>query len=182
MAGASGQDQLRALVMEDQVLTPAREMIKLNVLQYQAGTTIFSPTRKQNVKIDPIVLRKAAATFVTTDGLATAEKQIHTDEFTVALQTIGSSPQISQGYNIAPMFSYLMKTRNVDLRPFEKSPEQIAYEQALQAWQFTGQESIKKGIPFNQPQPKPADYNYNPSQQVQGPDPQAPTGAANPQS
>ena len=182
MAGASGQDQLRALVLEDQVLTPAREIIKINTLQFQAAGTIFSPTKKQSVAIDPVALRKAAATFITTDGLATAEKQIHTDEFTVALQTIGSSPQIAAGYNISPMFSYLMKTRNVDLKPFEKSPEQIAFEQAMQAWQMAAQESLKKGIPFNAPQPKPADYNYNPSQQLQGADPQASTGAPNPQS
>jgi hypothetical protein len=164
MAGASGQDQLRALILEDQVFTPAREIIKLNILQYQAGTSIFSPAQKRAVKIDPIALRKAAATFTTTDGLSTAEKQMHTDEFTVALQTIGSSPQISAGYNIAPMFSYIMKLRNVDLKPFEKSPQQMAYEQALRVWQQQSTLALEKGTQFTSPQPLPQQFGYVPGQ------------------
>ena len=192
MAAATGNDQLRALVFEDQVFTPAREIIKLNTLQYQASGSIFSPKLQRTVQIDVVSLRKAAATFTTTDGLSSAEKQIHTDEFTVALQTIGSSPQIGAGYNIAPMFSYLMKTRNVDLKPFEKSPEQMTYEQAVGAWNVAAENvaeiiktvSVKvEGVTFDQiqglvksllpPQPTPQQFGYTPGAPTQEPQTQA---------
>lgn len=162
MAGATGQDQLRALVFEDQVFTPAREILMLNTLQYQAAGSIFSPSKKKLVKIDPVELRKAAAAFTTTDGLSSTEKQMHTDEYTVAMQTIGSSPALQGAYNLGPLFSWLMKLRNADLTPFEKSPQQLAYEQALMAWQQQSQLALEKGMPFNAPQPLPEQFGYIP--------------------
>ena len=55
-----------------------------------------------------------------------------------------------------------MKTRNVDLKAFEKSPQQMAYEQALGAWQQLSQIALEKGTKFDQPQPQPAAYGYIP--------------------
>lgn len=175
MAAATGQDQIRALLLEAQVFTPLKEIIKINTIQYQAGITIFSPSQARAVKIDPIVLRQAFATYKLTDGLSPTDKTIHSDEFIVALQTMSSSPALGSSYNIAPAFSYLMKTRHVDLKPFEKSKQQIAYEQALGAWQQLAQLALQKGTDFKQPQPIPANYGYEltpaqgqPGQQTQG--------------
>lgn len=181
MAGATGPDQLRAMVLQDQVLTPVQHIIKLNILQYQSSGDIFSAQLGQPVKIDPVKLRNTAASFKTTDGLSTADKQIGGDEFNVSLQVIGSSPSIAPAYNIAPMFSYLMKTRNVNLTPFEKSPQQQAYENALNQWQAAAAQigeiikgvSMKiEGIKLEQikelitmmlpPQPVPEQYGYVP--------------------
>lgn len=134
-AHANGRDQMTAMLLEGQVFTPLKEIIKINTLQYQAGTSLYSPAQERMVKIDPVELRNSFATYKISDGLAPTDKVISGEEFAVALQAIGSSPQIGAGYNIAPAFSYLMKTRNVDLSPFEKSPQQLAYEQAVGAWQ-----------------------------------------------
>lgn len=83
------------------------------------------------------------------------------------MQVIGSSPQINQGYNLAPLFSYLMKTQGADLTPFEKSPEQVQYEQASQQWKETVIEAMKQGADSTKlpPQPNPTDYNYAPTKQ-----------------
>jgi hypothetical protein len=135
MANANGRDQICSMLLEAQFFTPMKEIIKINTLQYQAGTEIFSPSRQQTVKIDPVQLRKSFSTFKITDGLTPTDKAISGDDFTVALQTLGSSQAIGAGYNMAPAFSYLMKTRNVNLAPFEKSPQQMAYEQAMAQWQ-----------------------------------------------
>ena len=182
MANANGRDQMTAMLLEGQVFTPLKEILKINTLQYQAGTSIFSATQGRVVQIDPVALRKSFSTYKITDGLTPTDKVISGDEFAVALQTIASSPAISSGYNISPMFSYLMKTRNVDLKAFEKSPQQIAYEQAVGAWQQAVETLVKqlgenydpKKLP---PQPKPQDYGYVPgapaAQQGQTP------GAAN---
>ena len=67
-----------------------------------------------------------------------------------------------------------MKTQGADLTPFEKSPEQVAYENAVSAWQQQMQlvvEAIQKsGQPFDPamlpPQPLPAQFGYDPK--VQG--------------
>ena len=82
------------------------------------------------------------------------------------MQAIASSPAIGAAYNIGPMFSYLMKTKNLDLSFAEKSSEQQAYEQAAQQWQEVVLQAIKQGAEQKNlpPQPKPADYGYNPGQ------------------
>lgn len=163
-ANATGRDQVTALMFEGQVFTPLKEIIKINTMQFQAGVSIYSPSQERVVKIDPVALRKSFATFKVTDGLTPTAKQIGGEAFTAGLQAIQSSPQIGGAYNIGPMFSYLMKTQNVDLKPFEKPPAQVAYEQAVQNWQQVIMELVKQGVDPKQypPQPKPQDYGYQP--------------------
>jgi len=181
MNNANGRDQMTAMLLEAQVFTPLKQILKLNIMQYQAGVSIFSPASQQTVQIDPVALRKSQAQFKMTDGLTPTDKQIGGDDFTTAMQTIGSSQQIGAGYNLAPLFSYLMKTRNVDLSSFEKSPQQQAYEQAVQQWQQAVsqiqeiaksaslkidnvtmpalQQMIQALVP---PQPQPQQFGYTP--------------------
>jgi hypothetical protein len=163
MSNATSQDQLTALKLEAQVFTPIKEVLKYNYMQYQAGTTIYSPNQKQNVQVDPIALRKAILAFKMTDGLLPSEKVISADALKVGMQVIGSSPAIAQSYNIAPLFSYIMKAENVDLEPFEKSEQQVAYEQAMGQWSQMAQLAIQKGAAFSVPQPVPAQYGYDPA-------------------
>ena len=167
MSNANGRDQMTAMLLEGQVFTPMKEILKINTLQYQAGVSLFSTSAGKIVKIDPIQLRKSFATFKVTDGLTPTEKVISADEFAVAMQTIASSPQIGAAYNIGPMFSYLMKTRNVDLKAFEKSPQQQAYEQAVMQWQQTVEVLAKQmGDAIDPskfpPQPTPDQFGYTP--------------------
>lgn len=163
MSNATSQDQLTALLYESQVFTPLKEVLKLNILQYQQDGMIYSPSQQKNVSVDPLVLRKAILNFKVTDGLLPTEKVLSSDTLKIALQVIGSSNALASGYNIAPMFSYIMKTENVNLRPFEKSPEQLAYEQALSAWSQAATLALTKGVTFSQPQPTPQQFGYNPA-------------------
>jgi hypothetical protein len=162
MSNATSKDQLTALLYEAQVFTPLKEVLKINTLQYQTSGTVYSPSAGQEVKIDPLQLRQATLNFKITDGLLPAEKVISSDALKAAMQVVGSSTALAQGYNIAPLFSYIMKTENVNLAPFEKSPQQVAYEQALATWNNLAQLSIQKGVPFNQPQPLPQQYGFDP--------------------
>jgi len=191
MANANGRDQTTAMLFEAQVFTPMKEMIKINTMQYQAGVSIFSPSQQQVVKVDPVALRRSFVAYTITDGLTPTDKVISGDDFTMAIQTMGSSQQIGAGYNLSPAFSYLMKTRNVDLSAFEKSPQQMAYEQGMAQWQQAAaqvaelaktatmkiegitlkdlQDMVQKLLP---PQPQPQQYGYVPgapaNQQGQG--------------
>lgn len=176
MQNASGRDMCVSMLLEAQVFTPMKNILKLNILQYQGGTKLYSQQQQQPVQIDPVVLRNAVINFKMADGLDPVSKEINADTFTVSMQTLATNPQIAAGYNVAPMFSYLMKTQGADLKPFEKSPQQQAYEQAVQAWQQSIQqvaasiaklpdiasvEQLMKTLP---PQPQPQQYGYNPAQ------------------
>lgn len=169
MSNANGRDQATAMLLESQLFTPLKEILKLNILQYQGGTELYNRSTEQQVAIDPVQLRKAVLDFKVSDGLTPSDKLVNADALQVAMQVIGSSPQIASGYNLAPMFSYFMKTQGARITEFEKSPAQLAYEQALQQWQLMGQQAMEAGQQFQQPQPKPQEYGYNPADQGASP-------------
>lgn len=161
MGNANGRDQQIAMLYEAQLFTPLKSILKFNILQYQGGVSIYNRTTQQEVKIDPVQLRKAAVEFKISDGLTPTDKLIGTETLQVALQVIGSSPQIGPNYNIGQLFSYLMKTQGADIASFEKSPPQVAYEQAVQQWQQVAMEAAKSGAQMP-PQPTPEQFGYQP--------------------
>lgn len=166
MANSNGRDQLCALGLEAQLFTPLKELLKINILQYQGVTSIFSQRLQKEVNIDPVALRKTAMSFKISDGLLPASKIISADTLQVAIQTLSSSPALGAAYNIGPMFSYLMGTQNTNLSAFEKSPEQQAYEQALNQWVQIATIAAQKGTEFKIPQPLPQQFGYDPSKNV----------------
>lgn len=189
MAHANGRDQMVSMLYEAQIFTPLKTILKTNILQYQGGVSLFNREQQKVVQIDPVKLRKAILEFKVSDGLTPTDKLINADAFQVSLQVLGSSPAIAQGYNVAPMFSYLMKTQGADLRPFEKSQEQLAYETAMAQWQSVMQNFAEqlKGMEPQQmqemmkqlpPQPQPQQFGYNPSQQGASPTAPAQTEVA----
>lgn len=180
MRNANGRDQLAAILLESQVFTPMKLILKLDILQYQGGTTIYDRSSKQVVEIDPVALRKAVLDFEVSDGLIPSTKILNSDAFAVALQTIGSSATISQGYNIAPLFSYIVKSQGADITPFEKSSQQVAYEQAVSQWQQATMSAIEKGFTEQAlpPMPTPEQFGYQPANNT--PSPPAATDTSTP--
>ena len=167
MNNSNGRDQNISLLYEAQVFTPLKEMLKINVLQYQGASSIYYEAQKKMVDIDPIKLRQAIVKFKVTDGLAPASKLMNADAFQTSLQVIGSSPQIGAGYNIGPMFSYLMKSQGALIGDFEKSKEQVAYEQASNQWFQMAQLAVSKGEAWSIPQPVPEQFGYLVNGQLQ---------------
>jgi hypothetical protein len=173
MSNANGRDQLTSMLLEAQFFTPLKEILKINILQYQGGVSLYSRDKDEVVTIDPVKLRKSVLDFKITDGLLPTDKMINADTLQVAMQVIGSSPEIGSRYNIGPLFSYFMKTQGAKITEFEKSPEQIAYEQAVQAWQqamaafgasLKGMEPMMVQQMMQQmpPQPTPEQFGYKP--------------------
>lgn len=171
MSNANGRDQMTSILYESQVFTPLKKMLKVNILQYQGGTEIYNRDKKKIVEVDPVALRKAILEFKVTDGLTPAAKMINAESFAVALQVFGSSPGIAQEYNVGQLFSYLMKTQGAEIGAFEKSQGQIAYEQALAAWQNLAAVAVEKGITPDKlpPQPLPEQFGYNPEENKPAP-------------
>lgn len=176
MSYANGRDQTIALVLEGNFFGPVKEVIKSNILQYQGGTELYNREESITVSVDPVALRQAKLEFKVADGLNPTDKLIDGESLALAFQTISQSPQLAQGFNIAPMFSYLMKARGAKLQPFEKGPAQLAYEQAMAVWQQTvaaiaehignlrepvDPEEFQQMLP---PQPMPEQFGYNPEE------------------
>lgn len=174
MSNANGRDQLCSILLEAQFFTPLKEILKLNILQYQGGVSLYNREKQQVVNIDPVALRKSVLEFKVSDGLTPTDKLVNADALQVAMQVIGSSPVISQQYNMGQLFSYFLKTQGAHIAEFEKPKEQIAYEQAVQQWQMTVSQiaqslkgmdpaqvqELMKSMP---PQPTPEQFGYNPA-------------------
>lgn len=171
MANANGGDQMVAMSFESNLFTPLKEILKINVLQYQGGTSLYNREQKAQVIVDPVALRQAVMTFKMSDGLIPSDKIISGDAMRDGLQAMASIPGIGAGYNLAQMFSYLMKVQGADLKPFEKPPEQIAFEQAMSQWQQTVELQLKANPLATQkdfpPQPVPQQFGYVPAGQPQ---------------
>ena len=175
MSNGAGRDHTVALTLEGNFFSVIKHVIKTNVLQYQGGTEVFNLETSESVTIDPVMLRKAQVEFKISDGLTPSDKIMDGETLGVALQTLAQAPELAAGYNQAALFSYLMKSRGADLSPYEKSPEQLAYEQAVGAWQqavAVAAESVMKANPEAKleevqaampPQPLPEQYGYNPA-------------------
>lgn len=157
MGHGNGRNQLMAMMVEGEIFTDVKTICKLNILQYQQDGTIYSTGLKQEVNIDVTNLRNTAVNFKISDGLLPTDKEMNSDDWTVALQSISNSPTIGAAYDIGPLFSYLMKQKRVDLSPFEKSQNEMLYNQQLASWQQVAEAAIKAGQPPPpQPQPSPA--------------------------
>lgn len=135
MGHSNMRNKTMALVTEHSSLTCIKDIIRINILQYQPETEIFNRDRGVKVKIDPTTLRKASVIFKLSDGMLPSDKMFNTEEFNVATQVLGSTPALAQRYRLEQVFSHLFKQRGVDLRPFEKTDAEIQYEQQLAAWQ-----------------------------------------------
>lgn len=173
MGNANGRDQLCSMLLEAQFFTPLKYIIKINIWQYQGGTALYNRDRQEVVNIDPVRLRKAVLDFKVTDGLTPADKIVNADALKIAMQMIGTSPVLQAQYNVGPLFTYFLKTQGARITEFEKAPEQIAFEQAVQQWQaavqqisqaFKGLEpaqvaELMKTLP---PQPQPQQFGYDP--------------------
>ena len=185
MGNANGRDQLTSLGYEAQIFTPLKEILKINTLQYQGGISLYNREKKEEVKIDPVALRKAVLSFKISDGLTPTDKLMDTETMIVGMQQIGSSAAIGAGYNIAPLFSYLMKLKGADLSPFEKTPQQVAYEQAMGQYQQTVMQLYKQNPEQDPnklpPAPLPQQFGYDPAKQAGTDASAAPSNVPQPQ-
>jgi hypothetical protein len=137
------------------------------VMGNQGPAQVYNPQKRTQVDIDPVALRKASLEFKISDGLTPTDKLINGDVLAVAFQQIGTpNSPVAAGYNVAPLFTYLMNTQGADLSAFEKSPEQMAYEQAVGQWQQLVMQLAKQNPDIKPeqfpPQPTPQQFGYQP--------------------
>lgn len=174
MSNANGRDQLISIAIEEGFLAPIKDMLLLNVLQYQSAGSVTNPSTGEAALVNPVDLRKAALVMKVSDGLSPSDKLVDGETLSSAIQLLTQMPEAGSGFNVPDMVTYLFESRGLKLATFRKSPEQQAYEQAVGEWQqalgMLIQELQKTGVDPNElaealknmPQPTPEQYNYTP--------------------
>lgn len=125
MSSANSRQQLQALGLEHQFFVPAKEIIKINILQYQQPTSYYNTQAKQAVNVEPTDLRDEALIFKVSDGVLPTDKLLSTDLLQVFMQTIQTSPLMQAEFDIVGAFVYWCKTQGASwLDEFRRSPDQ----------------------------------------------------------
>lgn len=138
MSNSNSRQQLASLCIEHQFMTPMKEVIKSNTLQYQTAGKILNRELRQEVEVDPVALRQAILEFKLTDGQLPAEKMLNSELLTVFMQTAQAIPAVQTEYDIMGMFLYWAKLRGAYwLEDFKRNPQ--AQRQALQTMAATAQ-------------------------------------------
>lgn len=127
MLGANSRQQLQALSLEYQVFNRMKEIIKLNILQYQPSAEVYNPNEKQLVQIRPEDLRKTAMQFKVSDGMLPTDKILSGDVLQVFMQTVQSSPLFMAEFDMIGAFAYWCKQNGAQwFDDFRRTPEQRA--------------------------------------------------------
>jgi hypothetical protein len=127
MSNSNSRQQLISLAIEYQFMTPIKEIVKANTLQYQATTTLLNRDTRTEVTVDPVKLRQSMLEFKITDGNLPADKMMNTEMLTTFIQTAQAIPGIATEYDVLGMFLYFAKLRGAYwLEDFKRNPEQQA--------------------------------------------------------
>jgi hypothetical protein len=125
MSNSNSRQQLASLTIEQQFMTPVKEIIKSNTLQYQPAGTLLNRDQRAEVAVDPVELRKSILEFKMTDGNLPADKLMNTEILTVFMQTAQAIPTLTSEYDILGMFLYFAKLRGAYwLEDFKRNPQQ----------------------------------------------------------
>lgn len=125
MSNSNSRQQLSSLVIQGQFMTPLKETIKSNTLQFQTAATILNVDKKQEVAVNPVELRQAILEFQMTDGMLPADKIMNPELLMVFMQTAQAIPSISTEYDVMGMFMYWAKLQGATwLDEFKRNPQQ----------------------------------------------------------
>jgi hypothetical protein len=121
--------------MEDAWFAPIKEIVKMNIIQYQGPKELYNMTTQDMVKIDPQALRTATLQFKMTDGMTPTEKLLNMELLGQVAQLGMAVPEINIKYDVVGMMLYGFKAMGAHwLKEFERTPQQqqeyIAQKQA----------------------------------------------------
>ena len=129
MQMSNSRQQLQALGLEHQTFVPLKEIVKLNMLQYQEETSYYNTDQKKLIPIKPQELRKEALVFKLSDGVSPTEKLMATDILQVFMQTIQTSPLMQAEFDMVGAFAYWCKLQGAqwfdDFRRNEQQRTQV---------------------------------------------------------
>ena len=130
MSGGEAKLELRAKMIESQMMVQIKYIIRSNYLQYAVGGEVFDRASKKTVTIDPAELRKQELYFTITDGLLPASKVMNPELVNAAITGL---TQISQQTGQPPthdvmgmMVSVLKAAGFANLDDYKYGPDNAA--------------------------------------------------------
>lgn len=126
MGNSNSRIQLvMAISLEYRFMQPLKEIIKLNILQYQPPTTLYNRNTNTQVAIDPVAIRAAALEFKLSDGLLPVDKMVNIDALGTILQMTANDPQFQSEYDIPGAIMYSLQLQGAAwLADFKRTPQQ----------------------------------------------------------
>lgn len=134
MGNADDRMFVVGLMIECQSMTPIKEILKSNILQYQGPQAVYDPDTKAELTLSPENLRKIQFLFKMADGLRPVSLFSNPDTLMGALQFISQSPQMQQEYDVVRLFAHIFNVKGAeDLNSFRR--QQPFVQQAPQPQQ-----------------------------------------------
>lgn len=119
--------RLLGITLEDSWFAPIKEIVKMNVIQYQGEAELYNMQQQDNVQIKPADLRKMTMQFKMTDGQTPTEKLLNLQLFGQVAQIGMAVPEVMAQYDIVGMLLYSFKAQGAYwLDEFKRTPEQTA--------------------------------------------------------
>jgi hypothetical protein len=136
MDRSDARNVMMAMFLEHRFFVPIKELIKLNILQYQLPAKYYSPRTKSEVAIDPVQLRNSSVQFQLADGMSPVSRLLNLEAFNVVAQMAATNPQMNAEYDIMGMLMYSLQLQGAGwIQDFKRPPEQMQQQQAQMAMQ-----------------------------------------------
>lgn len=117
--------RLLAINLEDSWFAPIKEIVKMNIIQYQGDTNLYNFQQQTSVDVKSQDLRKATLQFKLTDGQTPSEKLLSLEVLGQVAQLGMAIPAIAAEYDIPGMLLYSWKTQGAYwLDQFKRTPQQ----------------------------------------------------------
>lgn len=125
MDKSNWRPRLFAITIEDTAMEPLKEIVKMNIIQYQPPVELQVPGKDETVKVDPQTLRAATLTFKLTDGQTPSEKLLNPEILGQVFQLSMADPRINVEYDLAGAAMYMLKMQGGHwISQFKRTPEQ----------------------------------------------------------
>lgn len=124
MDNSNARPRMVALVLENRFFTPIKTILKLNTMQFQPPQSLYNRNTKQDVKIDPTMLRSSALEFRMADGLMPTDSFVNMQLFQTIMQIVGQYPPILEKWDIVSMIFYWLKLEGATwIEDFKITPQ-----------------------------------------------------------
>jgi hypothetical protein len=141
MSHSNARMQMMALLLEYRFFQPLKEIIKLNIMQYQLATTLYNRDIKQQVTVNPVDIRQASIEFQLADGVIPVDKIANQEGFTVLMQMAGTNPQLAAEYDLIGAFAYFLQLNGATwINDFHRDP-------AAQKAYLAQTQNLNSGLP-----------------------------------
>lgn len=156
MNNSGARTLIFGLVLETQIMTPAKTILLHNTLQYQPKEMIMNTQTKEQVTYDPIRARQAEYAFEVADGANPVSNITNAQLWAAFLQVAATIPEIAKEYNIPDMITYMFKSQGLRyLEKFKKSKEEKSNEFTTKLSQLAQESAVTGKLQPVPPQQTP---------------------------